>query len=181
MADADALREPGVTGVPSARTRRRRRRRRPATRRSCRSSTTSASCARGSFRSIIAVARRVGHRLLLRDADPRVPACGRSATIPLQVLGLGDAFVIQLKIAIVVGIILAMPVLLYQVWAFIAPGLTPTERQLVRPWIPLALLFFAIGVGIAYVVLPFAIQFLFSFTDDTLVGARRPPASTSTS
>ncbi len=84
-------------------------------------------------------------------------------------LGLGDAFVIQIKIAIVVGIILAMPVLLYQLWAFIAPGLTPTERRTVRPWIPLALLFFAIGVTVAYVILPFAVGFLLSYTDDVLV------------
>ena len=88
--------------------------------------------------------------------------------IPLQVLGVGDAFFIQVKIALVIGIILAMPVLLYQLWAFIAPGLTPNERKVVRPWIPMALIFFALGVIIAYVVLPFAIQFLFSFTDDTL-------------
>src|SRR5436190_23059379 len=82
---------------------------------------------------------------------------------------MGDAFVIQLKISIVIGIILAMRVLLYQVWAFVAPGLTPTERRTVRPWIPLALLFFAIGVAIAYFILPYAIAFLFSFTDDKLV------------
>jgi len=88
--------------------------------------------------------------------------------IPLQVLGVGDAFVIQVKIALVIGIILAMPVLLYQLWAFIAPGLTPNERKSVRPWIPMALVFFALGVVIAYVVLPFAINFLFSFTDASL-------------
>jgi sec-independent protein translocase protein TatC len=82
---------------------------------------------------------------------------------------MGDAFVIQIKISIVIGIILAMPVLLYQVWAFVAPGLTPSERRTVRPWIPLALVFFAIGVTIAYVILPYAIAFLFSFTDDKLV------------
>ncbi len=87
----------------------------------------------------------------------------------VQVLGLGDALVIQLKISVVVGIILAMPVLLYQGWAFIAPGLTPTERKTVRPWIPLALLFFVLGVGIAYLVLPYATAFLLSFTDDVLV------------
>ena len=40
-----------------------------------------------------------------------------------------------------------MPVLLYQLWAFVAPGLTPSERKTVRPWIPLALFFFALGVG----------------------------------
>jgi sec-independent protein translocase protein TatC len=86
-----------------------------------------------------------------------------------QVLGPGDAFAIQLRISLVVGIILAMPVLLYQVWAFVAPGLTPGERRTVRPWIPLALLFFALGVGIARLVLPYAVSFLLSFTDDKLV------------
>ena len=86
-----------------------------------------------------------------------------------QVLGPGDAFFIQVKISLTIGVILAMPVLLYQLWAFIAPGLTPAERRTVRPWIPLALLLFAVGVGIAYLVLPFAIAFLLGFTDSQLV------------
>lgn len=86
----------------------------------------------------------------------------------LQYTGLGDAFVINIKVAIVVGIILAMPVILYQLWAFVAPGLTADERRIVRPWIPLALAFFAIGVAIAYVILPFAVAFLFTFSSDYL-------------
>jgi len=87
------------------------------------------------------------------------------------VLGPGDAFFIYMKISIVVGIILAMPVILYQLWAFVAPGLTPNERKLVRPWIPLALFFFALGVLIAYVVLPYAMAFLLGFTNETLVNS----------
>jgi sec-independent protein translocase protein TatC len=86
-----------------------------------------------------------------------------------QVLGVGDGFAIQLRISIIVGIILAMPVLLYQIWQFVAPGLTPAERRTVRPWVPLALYFFALGVGIAYLVLPYAVAFLLSFTDEKLV------------
>lgn len=86
----------------------------------------------------------------------------------LQYTGLGDAFVINLKVGIVVGIILAMPMILYQVWAFVAPGLTDDEKRIVRPWIPLALVFFAIGVVIAYFILPFAVAFLFSFASDYL-------------
>jgi len=86
----------------------------------------------------------------------------------LKYTGLGDAFVINIKIAIVVGIILAMPVILYQIWAFVAPGLTASERRIVRPWIPLALAFFAVGVAIAYVILPFAVAFLFTFSSDYL-------------
>ena len=93
----------------------------------------------------------------------------------LQVLGPGDAFGIALKISIVVGIILAMPVLLYQLWAFVSPGLTPSERRALRPWIPLALFFFVLGVSIAYFILPFAISFLLAFTDDKLVANLAAP------
>jgi sec-independent protein translocase protein TatC len=91
-------------------------------------------------------------------------------TSRVQALGVGDAFAINLRIAIVIGIILAMPVLLYQLWAFVAPGLTPHERRLIRPWIPLALFFFALGVVIAWVILPFALTFLLSFTDKYITG-----------
>jgi sec-independent protein translocase protein TatC len=175
MADADALLEPGVTVRPST----------PEP-----GATPPPSAAPGDesvmslvdhlgelrtrlFRSIVAIA--VGSVVGYLFAVPirnylMEPLAGR----PLQVLGMGDAFVIQIKISIVVGIILAMPVILYQVWAFVAPGLTPAERRTVRPWIPLALLFFAIGVVIAYVILPFAIAFLFSYTDDRL---RAQPAA----
>ena len=87
---------------------------------------------------------------------------------PLVYTGLGDAFFINLKLAIVVGIVLAMPVLLWQLWAFISPGLTREERRLARPWAPLALAFFVIGVVVAYVILPFASTFLLSFSSPDL-------------
>jgi sec-independent protein translocase protein TatC len=93
----------------------------------------------------------------------------------LIVLGPGDGFAITLRIAIAVGIIVAMPVLLYQLWAFVAPGLTPSEKRALRPWIPLALFFFVLGVSVAWIILPFAIQFLLAFTDDTLVATLAAP------
>src|SRR5215212_7140196 len=84
-------------------------------------------------------------------------------TVPLIVTEIGAAFAIRLQIALVTGVILAMPVLLWHVWRFIAPGLTPSEQKSILPWIPLALVFFAIGVTVAYIVLPFAAQFLHQF------------------
>ncbi len=83
--------------------------------------------------------------------------------VPLIVTQIGAAFSIRLQIALVTGIILAMPVLLWHIWRFISPGLTQAERRAVLPWIPAALVFFALGVSVAYVVLPFAAQFLLSF------------------
>jgi sec-independent protein translocase protein TatC len=83
--------------------------------------------------------------------------------VELQQIELGDGFAIQIQIALVVGVVLAMPVLLWHVWRFVSPGLTREERRAVLPWIPAALVFFLIGVSIAFVILPFAAQFLLSF------------------
>jgi sec-independent protein translocase protein TatC len=82
---------------------------------------------------------------------------------PLILLSPGEGFFTTLKISLAVGVVLGMPVILFQLWRFVAPGLTPEERRLARPWVPLALVFFVLGVAIAYVVLPFAIAFLSSF------------------
>jgi sec-independent protein translocase protein TatC len=82
---------------------------------------------------------------------------------PLVFLSPGEAFFVYIKISVAVGLILAMPFVLYQLWAFIAPGLTSEERRVVRPWLPLALLLFVIGVVVAWVVLPFAMAFLLAF------------------
>jgi sec-independent protein translocase protein TatC len=56
-----------------------------------------------------------------------------------------------------------MPVLLWHLWRFVSPGLTAAERRAILPWIPAALVFFILGVSIAYVILPFAAAFLLSF------------------
>ena len=87
---------------------------------------------------------------------------------PLYFTSPGEAFFIQVKLALVIGVILGMPVTLYQLWAFISPGLTREERRLARPWVPVALVFFAVGVTVAWVILPFAMGFLLGFQTPNL-------------
>jgi len=120
------------------------------------------------FRSILAVAVGAVLGFAVSDRAITVLKSAIPGDSPLFFTGLGDAFVIKVKIAIVIGIVLAMPVLLYQLWAFVSPGLTPNERRAARPWIPIALLFFALGVGIAGFVLPYAAGFLISFESEDL-------------
>ena len=86
----------------------------------------------------------------------------------LNFLGPGEGFFITIKLSFVVGIVLAMPVLLYEFWQFISPGLTRDERRLARPWVPVALLFFALGVGVAWFILPYAASFLLGFQSEDL-------------
>lgn len=74
-----------------------------------------------------------------------------------------DAFAVRLKIAGFVGIALAMPVILFEVWRFVTPGLTKPERRVVWPLLIVALLLFALGVGIGYLIIPYAVGFLLSF------------------
>lgn len=90
---------------------------------------------------------------------------------PLLLLAPGDGLFITLKISVATGIVLGMPVILYQVWRFVSPGLTSEERRLARPWVPLAVAFFAAGVGVAYLVLPYAIGFLSGFGTGDLQNA----------
>jgi sec-independent protein translocase protein TatC len=78
-------------------------------------------------------------------------------------LTLSGGFMVFLRIAIIVGIFLSLPVILYQLWAFVAPGLTPHERKSALPWIPMSVVFFLMGVFVAWVTLPFAVGFLLSF------------------
>lgn len=81
----------------------------------------------------------------------------------VQFLTVGGGFFLQLKIGLIIGTALASPIVLYQLWAFVSPGLTPRERSAARPWVPLAVLFFLLGASVAYVTLPYAIQFLAGF------------------
>lgn len=83
--------------------------------------------------------------------------------VPLILLDVTGAFSIRLQVSLVVGVVLAMPVILWHIWRFVSPGLTPDERRSVLPWIPIALLFFMLGVAIAFVIMPFAVSFLLSF------------------
>jgi sec-independent protein translocase protein TatC len=78
-------------------------------------------------------------------------------------LELGGAFSIRIKLALMVGVVVAFPVVAWQLWRFVAPGLTADERRIARPWVPLMVFFFVLGVGVAYVILPFAAAFLRSF------------------
>jgi sec-independent protein translocase protein TatC len=119
------------------------------------------------FKSILAVA--VGSVVGGLNSGAIIAVLAKPAGGQLLNLGPGDAFAITLRVSIVTGVVLAMPVLLYQLWAFVAPGLTAAERRGIRPWIPLALVFFAGGVGIAYLVLPYAMAFLLGFGNGTFV------------
>ena len=87
-------------------------------------------------------------------------AFGPKGSCHLYVTGLFDAFFLKLQICIVAGIIAAAPVWLYQLWAFIAPGLYRRERRWAYYFVGAAVPLFAIGATIAYFAMTKGIHFL---------------------
>ena len=82
----------------------------------------------------------------------------------LVFLALTEAFWVQMKVALIVGLFIAAPAILWQVWAFVAPGLHEHEKKYAGPFVILgSVLFIGGGVFALKVVTPFAIQFLLSY------------------
>jgi len=93
-------------------------------------------------------------------AIPGQHASGGSCGRELYVTGIFDAFFLQLQISIVTGVILSSPVWLYQVWAFMAPGLYKRERRWAYYFVGAAVPLFVVGATIAYFAMTRGLQFL---------------------
>lgn len=73
-----------------------------------------------------------------------------------------EQFMLRVKMSGYIGLVLAMPVILYQLWKFISPGLYRNERKYALSFVASATILFAIGAAIAYYTLPAALGFLSS-------------------
>ena len=81
--------------------------------------------------------------------------------LKLVFMGLSDPFLLYFKVAALAALFIASPFVLYQVWAFVAPGLYRRERMLVLPFVLSTTVFFLAGGAFGYyVAFPFAAQFL---------------------
>ena len=96
-----------------------------------------------------------------RERFPELVKAGQSPE--LQTLAPADAFVNYMQLALVGGVIIAAPMIFYQLWAFISPGLYAREKRYIIPFVLFSTTLFLSGVGFAYyVALPFSFPFFFS-------------------
>lgn len=104
------------------------------------------------------------------------PVCDLSLTQSAGLSNCGSLYIngvlgplnLQIKVALLSGLILTAPLWLYQVWAFIAPGLHKHEKRRSILFLTFATPFFAAGVYLGYRILPVAIRVLFGFTPSSL-------------
>ena len=109
-------------------------------------------------------------RLLLTPLPSVTPhLVGVDAQQKLVQKDIGEAFVVALKLSLAVGLTVAMPVVLYQVWAFIAPALTRRERKYALPFTVLGVGLFAIGITVGFFVLRYPVEWLIGFGSQNFV------------
>lgn len=82
-----------------------------------------------------------------------------------------EPFSIKLKITIFLGVAIALPVVIWQIWRFITPGLNPNERRYVVPFTVASVVLFALGALFAIITMPRALNFLLGFAGTTRIVA----------
>jgi sec-independent protein translocase protein TatC len=104
---------------------------------------------------------------LARAAEAAVAATPRASPKRPVTLGVGEPFTATITVAAYAALLISLPLLLYQLYAFVLPAFSPTERQVALPLMLLVpFLFFAGVVFGYYVVLPAAVNFLQNYNDD---------------
>ena len=104
------------------------------------------------------------HRYILKILSKPLGVGSQSATTSLVFTEVTELFGITMKISILGGVMISLPVLLYQVVLFVSPGLTPKEKKYLLVFLPGTLIAFFAGILFGYfVLLPPALHFLITF------------------
>ncbi len=80
-----------------------------------------------------------------------------------------EAFIIRLKVTAFTGMVLALPVILFQLWRFVTPGLHAHEKKYALPFVFVSVILFGVGVAVAFLSLPKALEVLAGFAGTELV------------
>jgi len=116
------------------------------------------------------IAVGVGFIVAFNVSERIISWLARPLPVKLAFLEPTEPFWVNMKVALVAGAFLVLPVILYEVWAFIAPGLLPHERKFALPFVILSTLFFAVGATFALtVIVPFSVRFLVGYKTENLV------------
>ncbi len=83
--------------------------------------------------------------------------------------GLPEAFFTYLKVSLLAGILFAIPVIFYQFWMFVSPGLYRNEKKYLLPVVILSIIFFGLGASFGYfIVFPYGFKFFLGFSNETI-------------
>lgn len=98
---------------------------------------------------------------LLRSQETKLP---QGSIFAFQ--NITEPFFFKLKVSFILGLMIAMPLIMREIWGFISPALTPRERRTAALLAPFSAFLFAIGVGLGYFIMPAALRFFVGFLDE---------------
>jgi sec-independent protein translocase protein TatC len=102
---------------------------------------------------------------------PAVDALGDGGR-PLQAIAPAEVFFTYIKCALLAGFVMALPIVFWQIWAFVSPGLYPSEKRWTLPLVFASTLLFAGGAALGYAVaFPLMFKFFASFDSDFVESA----------
>lgn len=82
-------------------------------------------------------------------------------SVDLNFLKVGEGFTVRIKLSVLAGIFISIPVTIYQIWRFVMPGLYDKEKRVVVPLVASSSILFLVGAAMCFIwVLPFTIRFL---------------------
>ena len=100
---------------------------------------------------------------------PLVKAMGGNEHTRMIFTGLPEAFFTYMKVSLLAGIVVSTPVLFYEFWMFVSPGLYRSEKKYFLPIVFLSVFFFIIGACFGYfIVFPYGFQFFLGFATETI-------------
>ncbi|MBU8788866.1 MULTISPECIES: twin-arginine translocase subunit TatC [Bacillus] len=90
--------------------------------------------------------------------------------LTLNAFKLTDPLLVYMQFAVIIGAVMTSPLVLYQLWAFISPGLYEKERKVTLSYIPVSIILFLGGIAFSYFILfPFVVEFMTNLSDDLKV------------
>jgi sec-independent protein translocase protein TatC len=98
-------------------------------------------------------------------AYPLAPILNKVGGV-LAITGIQDGFLLQMQVSFLSGLVVALPLVVLELWGFISPALTPEERKPVTYLAPFSVLLFIAGVAVAYASLPTAYGWMASYIPD---------------
>lgn len=113
------------------------------------------------------LAATIGAFFLVKPIILYLQQADEAKELTMNAFQLTDPIKIYMQFAFIIGCILSSPVALYQLWAFISPGLYEKERKVTLSYIPVSLLLFLGGISFAYFVLfPYVVRFMTGLAND---------------
>lgn len=96
---------------------------------------------------------------------------GGDGSCQLLALGALEPFTVRIKTSVVIGLFIGGPIIFFQLWRFVTPGLTSTERRYALPFVIGSQFMFALGLGFAYIAIPQGLAILLNFGGDGIAPA----------